>query len=487
MGLCRLIRTTLWRRMLKLSSEVRYRRSSAFQPLIHSQAIKRSSVVRSKRMSRVLILLFVTSFCLLLSVTIIGIWIHANLITNTCISDCPHIKKLMVERQHTISPGIKTPLKLIDVALVAGGENAARQVPVLVKSIFYHRLFSQNCRQPRPNFRFHIICSDNTCKSLSVLFDTWKVAGLIKVHFYDIAKYEIIGLVENQSEWYLSERGKSLWPALGHGFNTGVMLIDLKKMRKMGWNQYWKNVTQLHLKNASHTALADQDIMNTAIYFNGNIVHRLPCLWNLQLGENANYTHCLFIDKVNSIWLETKGLQILHWNSPSKSISSIKTGLGLDTETQKESDKMKHESMTPASLRLQFALKMEQLSNLDGSLFKRNTTLWDNFKTTTYESGIMKFCSLLRLELKFKRRIFPFFFGSNANITGDVSLVSQLTLDRLHRLEEIAAHWEGPMSLAVYITDREAGILAEYLESSSFLISRNNICIHLVFQEGVSK
>ncbi|VDL60435.1 unnamed protein product [Hymenolepis diminuta] len=484
MGLCRLIRTTLWRRMLKLSSEVRYRRSSAFQPLIHSQAIKRSSVVRSKRMSRVLILLFVTSFCLLLSVTIIGIWIHANLITNTCISDCPHIKKLMVERQHTISPGIKTPLKLIDVALVAGGENAARQVPVLVKSIFYHRLFSQNCRQPRPNFRFHIICSDNTCKSLSVLFDTWKVAGLIKVHFYDIAKYEtivldldtlvdgnlinlwdaagrfesdeIIGLVENQSEWYLSERGKSLWPALGHGFNTGVMLIDLKKMRKMGWNQYWKNVTQLHLKNASHTALADQYLV-TAI--------------------NQNITF---------LRLETKGLQILHWNSPSKSISSIKTGLGLDTETQKESDKMKHESMTPASLRLQFALKMEQLSNLDGSLFKRNTTLWDNFKTTTYESGIMKFCSLLRLELKFKRRIFPFFFGSNANITGDVSLVSQLTLDRLHRLEEIAAHWEGPMSLAVYITDREAGILAEYLESSSFLISRNNICIHLVFQEGPS-
>ncbi|KAM3182768.1 hypothetical protein ACTXT7_011660 [Hymenolepis weldensis] len=434
MGFCRLIRTTLWRRMLILSSEVRYRRSSAFQPLIHSEAIKKSSAVRSKRMSRTYEFL------------------------RTAYRD---------ERQHAISPGVKASLKLIDVALVAGGENAARQVPVLVKSIFYHRLFSQNCRQPRPNFRFHIICSSNTCKGLSVLFDTWKVAGLIKVHFYDIAKYEtivldldtlvegnlinlwnaagrfesdeftipkdglnqifkasnditIIGLVENQSEWYLSEREKSLWPALGHGFNTGVMLIDLKKMRKMGWNQYWKNVTQMHLKNASYTALADQ------------------------------------------------------------------TGLGLDTETQKESNKMKHESMTPASFRLQFALKMEHLSNLDGNLFKRNTTLWDKFKTTSYESGIMKFCSLLRLELKVKRRIFPFFFGSNANITGDVSLVSQLTLDRLHRLEEIAAHWEGPMSLAVYITDREAGILAEYLESSPFLISRNNIYIHLVFQEGVS-
>lgn len=42
------------------------------------------------------------------------------------------------------------------------------------------------------------------------------------------------------------------------------------------------------------------------------------------------------------------------------------------------------------------------------------------------------------------------------------------------------------MSLAVYITDREAGIINEYLDSSMFFTSRENIGIHLVFQEGVS-
>nr|CDS27883.1 glycosyltransferase protein LARGE2 [Hymenolepis microstoma] len=418
----------------------------------------------------------------------------------------------MNKRQRFISPRVKASLTLIDVALVAGGESAARQVPVLVKSIFYHRLFSQNCRQLRPIFRFHIVCSGKTCKSLAVLFDTWKIAGLTKVHFYDIAQYEaivldldtlvegnlmhlwkatgqfesdeIIGLVENQSEWYLSQHGKSFWPTLGHGFNTGVMLLDLKKMREISWCQYWRNVTQIYLKNASHTALADQDIINTAIYFNANIVHRLPCLWNLQLGENANYAHCFTSENIKNARLGKKGLQILHWNSPSKSISFIKTGLGLDKEVPKESDKMRQESITPANLRLKFAMKMERLSNLDGNLFRGNTKLPTEVKTPAYESGIMRFCPLLRLELKLKRRILPFFFGSNSNITGDVALVSQFTLDRLHRLEEIAAHWEGPMSLTVYITDREATILAEYLESSPVLSSRNNICIHLVFQEG---
>ncbi len=57
---------------------------------------------------------------------------------------------------------------------------------------------------------------------------------------------------------------------------------------------------------------------------------------------------------------------------------------------------------------------------------------------------------------------------------------------RLHRLEEIANHWEGPMSLAIYLSDREAAILTEYLDSSPFFAQRENICIHLVFQEGVS-
>lgn len=44
-----------------------------------------------------------------------------------------------------------------------------------------------------------------------------------------------------------------------------------------------------------------QDIVNAALYFNSTRVHRLPCAWNLQLGDNANYTHCLFNDRVGGV------------------------------------------------------------------------------------------------------------------------------------------------------------------------------------------
>ncbi len=67
-----------------------------------------------------------------------------------------------------------------------------------------------------------------------------------------------------------------------------------------------------------------------------------------------------------------------------------------------------------------------------------------------------------------------------------VPLTNVYLIYRLHRLEEIANHWDGPMSLAIYLSDREAAILTEYLDSSPFFAQREDICIHLVFQEGVS-
>ena len=40
---------------------------------------------------------------------------------------------------------------------------------------------------------------------------------------YFLADKEVIGLVENQSDWYLGNLWKNHkpWPALGRGFNTG--------------------------------------------------------------------------------------------------------------------------------------------------------------------------------------------------------------------------------------------------------------------------
>ena len=70
-------------------------------------------------------------------------------------------------------------------------------------------------------------------------------------------------------------------------------------------------------------------------------------------------------------------------------------------------------------------------------------------------------------------------------IPDDVTLVAQLSMDRLQMLENICKHWEGPISLALYMSDAEAQQFLRYALSSETLMSRKNIGYHIVYKDGV--
>lgn len=60
-----------------------------------------------------------------------------------------------------------------------------------------------------------VIVLDTDIAFATDIGDLWK-------HF-SLFKKEAIGLVENQSDWYLGKLWKNYrpWPAIGRGFNTG--------------------------------------------------------------------------------------------------------------------------------------------------------------------------------------------------------------------------------------------------------------------------
>ena len=69
-------------------------------------------------------------------------------------------------------------------------------------------------------------------------------------HFSKFEDSQSLGLVENQSDWYLPGKlwkSHSPWPALGRGFNTGVILMDLEKLRAINWAQTWRLVAEKDL------------------------------------------------------------------------------------------------------------------------------------------------------------------------------------------------------------------------------------------------
>ncbi|GLD74142.1 LARGE xylosyl- and glucuronyltransferase 2, partial [Lates japonicus] len=105
---------------------------------------------------------------------------------------------------------------------------------------------------------------------------------------------QVIGLVENQSDWYLGNLWKNHkpWPALGRGFNTGVILLYLERLRRIGWEQMWRLTAERELMSMLSTSLADQDIFNAFIKQNPILVHQLPCFWNVQLSDHTRSEQC---------------------------------------------------------------------------------------------------------------------------------------------------------------------------------------------------
>ncbi|XP_040895444.1 LARGE xylosyl- and glucuronyltransferase 2 [Toxotes jaculatrix] len=416
---------------------------------------------------------------------------------------------------HTECPRSPTVQKceLIHVACVCAGHNASRDVVTLVKSVLFHR------RNP---LHFHFITDTVANRILSSLFQSWMVPS-VQVSFYDadelksevswipnkhysgiyglmkltltkalpsdlskvivldtditfatdIAELwgifrkftdkQVIGLVENQSDWYLGNLWKNHkpWPALGRGFNTGVILLYLERLRRIGWEQMWRLTAERELMSMLSTSLADQDIFNAFIKQNPVLVHQLPCFWNVQLSDHTRSEQC---------YTEVSDLKVIHWNSPKKLRVKNKhveffRNLYL-TFLEYDGNLLRRElfgcpsQASPDSVQLQTAL--EELDEDDQ-------------------------CYDFRRERLTVHRVHLYFLQYEYTPTEDdtdITLVAQLSMDRLQMLEAICKHWEGPISLALYMSDAEAQQFLRYAQASEVLKNRKNVGYHIVYKEG---
>ena len=136
--------------------------------------------------------------------------------------------------------------------------------------------------------------------------------GRVVEIFDDFEPAQAIGAAPELSSWYRTSR----WPALHHrGFNTGVMLMDLEKLRALRWNVVWRAVLRSCLATLERTDLGDQDVVN-AVASRGRrpeLIYELSCVWNVQwrLGRRKCFVPELSLGLV----------KIVHFNTPSKELS----------------------------------------------------------------------------------------------------------------------------------------------------------------------
>ena len=298
----------------------------------------------------------------------------------------------------------------------------------------------------------NVIVLDTDVTVITDIKSLWNYLGLMR------REGKILALVENQSNWYLGTlwKGHKPWPALGRGFNTGVMLMDLKSMREAHWNDQWNLVAKSVLMEYEYAALADQDIINALIKDHPQHVYTLPCSWNVQLSDNTLSEDC---------YMQTGQYKIIHWNSP-----------------QKVEVANKHAA--------HFRDIYYTFVQYDGNLLRHKLLHCDNksrLSTDVPSDKNSSMCTQIESEANFIYRTHLYYFGhlytsSDAN---DVTMVAQFSLDRLPILESILQHWKGPVSMTMYVTDTEALQLRPYFKNVKEFQKRNNIAIHLVYKHGI--
>lgn len=396
---------------------------------------------------------------------------------------------------------------VIHIAMVASGHVTIQRLMVVVKSILFYR----------QNFlHFHFLTDARGKDILSTIFRTW-LLPMVNVSFYSIidsihmiksiptshysgvfalAKLTLptvlptslhaaivldtdlmfaadirglwkmlqylkegkkqLGLVENQSNWYLGNIWKTHkpWPAIGRGFNTGVVLLNLDLMRERNWNETWHLATKDSLVTHHKTALADQDVINAAAKREGDLVFILPCEWNAQLSENTLSDYC---------YKSAHHFKVIHWNSASK----------LDVK------------------------------NSHGPHFKNVYTMFENYESILFRTHLSDCpsgpsssqathkddndpCFEFRHAVELVHRVHPFYLDFSYQSDGktDVTLVAQMSMDRLHMLEPLCKYWGGPLSIALYASDSDLKQLTSTISASPFLNNFKKLALHIVFRES---
>lgn len=390
------------------------------------------------------------------------------------------------------------PCETIHIGVVCSGFNSNLMFHTLLKSIYFHRV--------NP-LHFHIMSNKVSEKILKKLFESWNVAQ-VNTTFYDLNKYtpeirwvpnthysgihgllkllfpkiipievtdrilvldtdmtvvgdiyelwalfkkfnkkQAIGMVENQSDYYL---GLNVWPAIGRGFNSGVIMFNLYLLKKLNWPKLWSDLAKRDTLLYGSTRLADQDIINAVVKEHPEIIYEVPCVWNTQLSDRTLSESCYKNYKV----------KIVHWNSPKKYNVENKDG----------------EYFKSVAIGFQ---------EHNGNLLRKKLYGCNSQTVTVAQNDSDDVCSDIRNLAKIHWRTLLFIREYKHTVMeNDITFVAQLSYDRLQTIEELVKAWPGPISLTLYVSDPELMKSLEFITSSEVLKNRWNVAYHAVFKDG---
>lgn len=104
---------------------------------------------------------------------------------------------------------------------------------------------------------------------------------------------------EPSASWYARFARHPYVPL--YGVNSGVMLMNLTRMRNVNWTNH---VTEYYQKHRFDITWGDQDLINIFFHYFPDMLYQYPCKWNYRPD------HCMYMSNCRSAELD--GVSVLH-------------------------------------------------------------------------------------------------------------------------------------------------------------------------------
>lgn len=367
----------------------------------------------------------------------------------------------------------------VQLALVVGSVIEARDAATAIKTIVHHQRLAP--------LQLHIFVTRLTHHIMRTLLSTWPLSQV------NYLLYEVpYPTVNSTGRWSpttlrlpslltltvdkvlfvdvklrLVDDIGILWQSVTNSLNTdsAVGLVSHPDCKEPSV-QCWKfHLVALDLKAMREWAeteilsnLHSQSELNSWLSTHADTIFPIDCSWAIELKAEFNSSACLNSNSVQGI-LWSIGISSTSWHpGVEAAVESIHIIANSEPPNRQPS------SSPPLHTACPRPSTIEQPSGWFSSLSNSS-------------------CAHFRYVAGLVRRVHPFFFGADVKTTGstDVTLATQLTVDRLRTLDRVLTNWRGPASVALHIGDAELEAATNLIRSSSRL-SRSNVAIHMVYR-----
>ena len=393
------------------------------------------------------------------------------------------LKLTIVQPMPKICPCDQTKLghcPSIHIAMFVTGAIESRHIYAAVKSVLMHRSTS---------LHFHFITDSRANTVLRSMLSTWLVPGILH-DYYDIdqAWTSIFGgHKDSQPHCFKTLPLKlNLHQILPYGINgvivieptsiNNIDLVDLWSVTMSCKNHMitlcsWKCVSYCHNKTTDIRSTLENTLLWGAVGLNLDKMRSFA--QGIPLTQAMEGVYKCRPNAIHDLYNALRNFSITTFPFPNLGMQPICV--------------LNHSHISDHT----FADACKTVQEYDGNYLRYATTKFCTKGIVPLVSRappVKKFCDLFRWEGVTHRRELPFLLGHSysSDDNYDVTLVNHLDYDRLHMVERSLTNWNGPVSLAIQVSESQVQGVVDYVLGSKVLRERRNISYHLLFKIGPS-